>query len=248
MPVAQKIGNGHVTVLGALRPYNFRCYDFLPVSLPPRKKKKPLPPSDADDEDDNETVQMSFCIVETPAPPVLSSSQRRVARTKPMSSVAPLNGNLVDLIMRNVARSTDAVGLKVALDTLKGRLKDYNFSVFMPPPSPVKKELPWLMDEADQTGKVPLDSDTSLMSLLHREILYSLFANKWYVPYLLPTSTFWKSIPWDIKLRVWAVAMVFPPLLVLESSVSNASKDTAAAVLAEGEFAVICLALFGGAM
>ncbi|KAJ7818994.1 hypothetical protein B0H14DRAFT_3473441 [Mycena olivaceomarginata] len=67
----------------------------------------------------------------------------------------------------NVKRQllTNNVGLGVAIKTLKARHRDYVFTVFMSPPSPIKQELPWLKEEADENGVGPLDFDFSIEEL-----------------------------------------------------------------------------------
>ncbi|KAK7020818.1 putative proline-rich protein [Favolaschia claudopus] len=51
---------------------------------------------------------------------------------------------------------SNLVAFEVMIKSLKDRHKDYVFSVFMLPPAPVKRELPWLNDD-DGTRQGPID-------------------------------------------------------------------------------------------
>ncbi|KAJ7934810.1 hypothetical protein B0H13DRAFT_1854808 [Mycena leptocephala] len=60
---------------------------------------------------------------------------------------------------------TNAVGLGIAIKTLKERKKDYAFTLFMAPPSPIKAELPWLTNSNEDDPAGPLDFGFSIDEL-----------------------------------------------------------------------------------
>ncbi|KAJ7694702.1 hypothetical protein B0H14DRAFT_3659967 [Mycena olivaceomarginata] len=60
---------------------------------------------------------------------------------------------------------TTEIGLKVAIKSLAERKKDYNFTVYMSPPSLVKKELPWIQDARNDNAPGPLDFDYTIEEL-----------------------------------------------------------------------------------
>ncbi|KAJ7622764.1 hypothetical protein DFH06DRAFT_1143097 [Mycena polygramma] len=127
----------------------------------------------------------------------------------------------------------DEVGLKVAIKALTERRKDFNFSIYMPPPTPVKQELvlpfPWLKTESEKTG--PLDFDftpdelTASGSVISvREQIagidaasnphFNILLERYPIdnnPLFPGKRIYHNEVGFhelsDIKLRVWAVAM-----------------------------------------
>ncbi|KAJ7927072.1 hypothetical protein B0H13DRAFT_2312852 [Mycena leptocephala] len=156
---------------------NDSCHD----RPPPRKKTKSSVAAQSDEEDDD-SVDMSFFIeVETPAPPLLSV---RTKNTKPPAPKTTLLGlfefsssisypNFIRIVAQacrtqteNLRRPlTNAVGLGIAIKTLKERKKDYAFTLFMAPPSPIKAELPWLTNSNEDDPAGPLDFGFSIDEL-----------------------------------------------------------------------------------
>ncbi|KAJ6454364.1 hypothetical protein C8R45DRAFT_1189504 [Mycena sanguinolenta] len=121
-------------------------------------------------------------------------------------------------------------GFKAMIKSLQDRHKDYVFSVFMAPPSPVKQELPWLLNEhdvkpggstldfeynldatasssvksiRDQISSIDNSSSQDLNDLLDKYPVDNnpLFPGK----HIYQNETGYFELT-DIKLRVWAVA------------------------------------------
>ncbi|KAJ7868716.1 hypothetical protein B0H14DRAFT_3441023 [Mycena olivaceomarginata] len=133
---------------------------------------------------------------------------------------------------------TNDVGLGVAIKTLKARHRHYAFTVFMSPPSPIKQELPWLKEEADENGAGPLDFDFSIEELMapgnsagidntsnpHFNRLLKKYPidNHPQFPgkriYHNGTGFFELT---DVRLRVWAVAMAKGVATENDAPVSN---------------------------
>ncbi|KAK6981404.1 putative proline-rich protein [Favolaschia claudopus] len=106
---------------------------------------------------------------------------------------------------------TSEVGLELAIKSLLERRKDFSFTVFMAPPQPGKKELPWLQRE----DKAPLDFDYSLEELtatgssvlsVREQIHYPIDNNPAFPgKRIFRNETGYFHLD-DAKLRVWAVA------------------------------------------
>ncbi|KAJ7790902.1 hypothetical protein B0H14DRAFT_3568412 [Mycena olivaceomarginata] len=141
---------------------------------------------------------------------------------------------------------TTETGLKVAIKSLAERKKDYNFTVYMSPPSLVKKELPWIQDARNDNAPGPLDFDytieelsapgSSILSVREQiagidnasnphfnELLEQYPVNNH--PSFPGKRIFHNEMGYfdlnDVKLRVWAVAMAKQSATVDRPPLSN---------------------------
>ncbi|KAK7059545.1 hypothetical protein R3P38DRAFT_2758966 [Favolaschia claudopus] len=138
-----------------------------------KKRKKSQSVDDTPDTDDSPAVKMSFYLyVQAPPPPVLVilvllyssilfSELLSIIATGCQTNLENLRVDTLQWKFDRPANSprkslSNLVAFEVMIKTLKDRHKDYVFSVFMLPPAPVKRELPWLNDD-DGTRQGPID-------------------------------------------------------------------------------------------
>ncbi|KAJ7804030.1 hypothetical protein B0H14DRAFT_3486785 [Mycena olivaceomarginata] len=105
MPVAQKIGNGHVTVLGSLRPYNFVQYFQVYATLVEYRttgERQPINFTEAAYEDTYRNHMKSLAETRVYAPKALGRVLHRLyletTETKSAQSSAGSSATLINLV------------------------------------------------------------------------------------------------------------------------------------------------------
>ncbi|KAJ6568837.1 hypothetical protein B0H19DRAFT_1373283 [Mycena capillaripes] len=207
--------------------------EFVPH---PQKKQRCTSPEIEDDNNDDSVEMSCYLYVETPPPAILH------VRKGPSKPLAPKTTELGPFLFNSSIKYPDFLRIladgcpkkslanttayDVMVKSLKDRKKDYVFSVYMAPPTAVKRELPWIesnnggstldfgynLEEAtsnsvksirDQISTIDASSNTELNELLEKYPIDNnpLFPGK----RIFHNETGYFDLS-DIKLRVWAVA------------------------------------------